>query len=230
MWPHLMTLALGDLVVVVATDDDQLANTLAPWFTSDPAIDVSVVDFSAQLHPPSPGHRSVPRSIPVVHHGTVVLARSTDIDELRSALLRVLAALIADVPEGCVRLTGVPLLRGGAVELASLQAAAEGSRALRRRGYEPMYAGSVVVDPRALTVTIPAPLGTSRSLPTVAPLRVWWSDLPNAQPQWPLAQVVAMTVQRSIAMAPDHTFTSSQLAALVALMEHLPPRPAAEQI
>ena len=229
MWPHLMTLALGDLVVVVGTDDDQLATTLAPWVTTNPDIDQSVVDFSAQLHPPPPVHRSGPRLIPVVHHGTVVLARSTDIDELRTALLRVLGSLTADVPEGCVRLTGVPLLRDGAVELASLQTAAEGSRTLRRRGYEPMYSGSVIIDSVALTVNIPPSLGSSAS-PTVAPLRAWWSDLPNAEPPWPFAQVVAMTTPRIIAMAPDRSLTSSQLAALVALMEYLPPRPSTDVV
>ncbi len=220
-----MTLALGDLVVVVGTDDDQLAASLAPWLTTNLDIDLSVVDLSAQLHPPSPVHRSVPRSIPVVHHGTVVLARSTDIDELRTALLRVLAALTTEVPEDCVRLTGVALLRDGALELASPHTAAEGSRALRRRGYEPMYSGSAIVDPVALTVTIPAPLGSSDA-PTVAPLTAWWSDLPAADPPWPFAQAVAMTLWRSIAMAPHPSLTSSQLAALVALMQHLPPRSA----
>ena len=224
-----MTLGLGDLVVVVGTDDDQLATTLAPWVTTNPDIDAAVVDFSAQLHPPPPVHRSGPRLIPVVHHGTVVLARSTDIAELRTALLRVLGSLVADVPEGCVRLTGVPLLRNGAIELASLQTATEGSRALRRRGYEPMYSGSVIIDPVALTANIPPPLGSPAS-PTVATFRAWWSDLPDADPPWPFAQVVAMTVPRIIAMAPDRSLTSSELAALVALMEHLPPRPATDVV
>jgi len=224
-----MTLALGDLVVVVGTDDDHLAATLAPWLTFAPGIDASVVDLSAQLHPPPPAHRSGPRLIPVVQHGTVVLARSTDIDELRTALLRVLGSLTVDVPEGCVRLTGVPLLRDGAIELASLRTATEGSRALRRRGYEPMYSGSVIIDPVALTANIPPPLGSSAS-PTVATFRAWWSDLPDADPPWPFAQVVAMTVPRIIAMAPDRSLTSSELAALVALMEHLPPRPATDVV
>ena len=230
MWPQLLTLDLGGVDIVVGTDDDQLAETLAPWRTSGADIDPSVIDFSAQLHPPRPSQRSGLRQIPVVHHGTVVLGRSTDTDELRTALLRVLGSLTAEVPEGCVRLTGVPLLRDGTVELASLQWAADGSRALRRRGYEPMYAGNVIIDPVALTVRIPEPLAvsSSRAAERVVPFVGWWSDLPEAEPRHPFGQVVAMTVSRSIAMAPEPRLTSSQLAALVALVDRLPPRPASD--
>ena len=218
-----MPLAIGDIVVVIGTDDDQLAATLAPWLTTVPLdFDLSLVDFSAELHPPRPENRSVPRSIPVVHHGTVVLARSTDLDEVRASLLRVLGALAAVVPDGHVRLTGTPLLRDGAVELAAPNMAADGSRALRRRGYQPLYSGSVIIDPAALTVSIAPPLG-SREPQTVAPLHSWSSDLPDVQPRWPFGYEVAMTLPRSLAMSPAPT-TSTELAALVSLMERLPPR------
>ena len=223
-----MTLSIGENLVVVATDDDQLAATLAPWLTTAHAdFNESLVDFSAELHPARPEQRSVPRSIPVVHHGTAALARSNDVDELRAALLRVLGSLAAAVPEGHVRVSGVPLVRDGAIELATPNAAADGSRALRRRGYEPLYSGSVIVDPAALVVSIAAPLGSSGQ-PITAPLDSWWSDLPDAQPAWSFAQRVAMTLPRTHSLTTEQIM-SAQLAALVALMERLPPRPQSER-
>lgn len=230
MWLHLMSLAIGDVIVVVATDDDALAATLAPWQATVPSdFDLLQIDFSAELHPPPPAHRSLPRSIPVVHHGTVVLARSTDLDELRDALLRSLGSIAMEVPAGCLRLSGVPLLRDGGIELAALQTGADGSRALRRRGFDPLYSGSVVIDPRALTVQIAAPLGSSVP-PVLAPLGRWWSDLPDAIPPWPFGQRVAMTVSRVVSMAPSPVVTSEELAALVSLMETRPPRSSSEPV
>jgi hypothetical protein len=228
VWPHLITLGLGDTAVVIATDDDSLVTVLTPWTLADSAgLDLQTVDFTAELHPVAPGHRAIPRTIPAVRHGACVLERSTDIVELRTGLLRVLQSLHQEVPEGCVRVAGMPLMRNGRVELATLRAGADGNRALRRRGFQPICAGSVVVDPHAMTVQIPPPLG-SAELPTDAPLHAWWSELPDAQPGWSFGQRVAMTAPRISSWVRGDADTSSQLAALVALMERLGPRAASE--
>ena len=235
MWPHLLTIAVGGTAVGIGTDDDALAALLAPWRIAPDQLQgvADRVDFGAELHPPEPTQRAapraVPRAVPTVHHGSQVIARSTDPAALRDGLLRTLGALAVDTPAGHLRLTGLPLMRDGGIELAVPEAVDRvAHRRLLGQGYTPVYVPSVLIHPGTLQVRIAAPFGTGQE-PVVAPLRRWWMAAPptGVAPPVGLARVVAHATHR---LAPPQHFDelSSQpggdaLSALVQLVEQLPP-------
>ena len=229
MWPHQFTIALGDVAVGIGTDDDQLATTLAPArIEPGELLDPERVDFGMEWHPARPA-RGVPRSLPTNQHGSSVIGRATDLAALRDGLLRTLADAAAPTPPGCVRLTGLPLLRDGAVELVSPDDIGQLShRRLVARGYSPTYVPSVLIAPGTLTVHIAAPWGTDAP-PTVAPLRTWWAQLPagEAGHALTLGQTVAHVAHRiaqpMIEPPTVPTGADAELAALVHLVQQLPP-------
>lgn len=234
MWPHSLVLAIGESAVCVGTDDAALAEQLRPWqlATDLHGAHVQLVDYAIELHPPKPEHRAAPRTLPSLRHGTAILGRGTDLDALRDGFLRVLGSFAAPVPHGCVRLLGLPLLRDGAVDLVPPDMADHlSSRWLHQRGFTPVYVASVVVDTRTLEVHIDAPLATSAGdgihEPTalVAPLRRWWCALPDPAAALGFGRFVAFLAHRLAppASAADDRAGSAALAALVRLVERLPP-------
>ena len=230
MWPHQFTIALGDTAVGIGTDDDQLAAALALWQISpDELLDPLRIDFGVEWHPSGPTGRGVPRPVPTNQHGSTVVGRATDIGALRDGLLRTLGAVVAPVPAGHVRLTGLPLLRDGAIELVSPGVISRLShRGLLARGFTPIYVPGVVIDPIAMRATIAAPWGTDAAA-IVAPLRRWWAQLPALDGEHSLSpgQLVAHVAERIAApMMADHPVVigyDRDLAALVQLVDQLPP-------
>lgn len=238
MWPHSFDLALGDAVVGVGTDDDEIAALLAPFALPDDSRlpSIRTPDFGLELHPDPPVHRAQPRALPSLQHGTLIVGRSGDVAPLRDGLLRTLAS-VGPAEHGTVRLTGLPLLVEGGVILAPPEVADRGSlRRLRNTGHTPIYVPSVSIDPAGLTVHLPAPFGTDAA-PTVAPLLQWWLPLHADDPVLAVAslsvgQLVAHAVHRMAAPwfedeldgpAADAVGTA-RLAALVALVAALPPQ------
>lgn len=227
MWPHVLTIAVGDTLVVVGTDDDSLAALLQPLRVSsdEHAPDVSTrLDFGVELHPPRPVQRAAPRSLPAFQHGSRVIGRAGDIDELRDGVLRTLASLVVPLPAGQVRLTGVPLLHTDGLELAPPAAAAVAHRRLIARGRHPLYVPTVRVDPTTLLATIDAPLGSPDG-PLVVPLRRWWLDGDSADSEQPatLGRLVALAAHRTVDPLRGAEPHSLHLAALVQLVDRLPP-------
>ena len=164
-----------------------------------------------------------------MQHGSRVVGRSADAAALREGLLRTLGALAADTPPGHLRLSGLPLLRDGGIELAAPEAVDRvAHRGLLARGYTPLYVPSLLVDPATLLARIEAPFGSDEE-PVLAPLRRWWTAAPPPDGSAPvsLARVVADVAHR---IAPplhaDQMLVDAQgsaLTALVQLVEQLPP-------
>ncbi|MDP2292810.1 MAG: hypothetical protein Q8M22_16600 [Actinomycetota bacterium] len=227
MWPHVLTIAVGDTVVVVGTDDDPLAALLQPMRvpSDEHAPDTAArIDFGVELHPPRPAHRAAPRSLPTFQHGSRVIGRAGDVDALRDGVLRTLASLAVPVPAGQVRLTGLPLLHADGVELAPPAAATVAHRRLTTRARRPLYVSSVRVDPTTLLATIDAPLGAATD-PLVVPLRTWWLDGDGVEAAQPatLGRLVALAAHRTVDPLRGPERHSMQLAALVQLVDRLPP-------
>lgn len=182
MWPHSIQIAVGDAVVGVGTDDDEIAALLAGF--AGPGESVSSTprtpDFGLELHPPRPAHRAQPRALPSLQHGTLVIGRTTDASALRDGLLRTLASVTArsaSSADGRLRLTGLPLLVEGGAVLAPPEVADRGSlRRLRAHGHVPVYVPSVEVDTTTMMLHIPAPLGADAP-PIDVPLLQWWLPL-----------------------------------------------------
>lgn len=228
MWPHVLTIAVGDTIVVVGTDDDTLSTLLDPMRVSSPEradVELSRVDFGVELHPPRPAQRAAPRLLPTFQHGSRVIGRAADLDALRDGVLRTLAALAVPLPAGQVRLTGLPLLRGDGLLLAPPEVATSvAHRRLTALGQQPMYVPSVRVDPATLLATIDPPLGSSAP-PSVVPLRGWWLDGAGAESSLPatLGRTVALAAHRTVDPLRGTEHHSMALAALVELVERLPP-------
>lgn len=229
MWPHQFTIALGDVAVGIGTDDDHLAEALAPS-RIDPGelADPTRVDFGIEWHPPRPA-RGAPGSLPTNQHGSSVIGRATDIAALRDGFLRTLSAVGAPTPAGQVRLTGFPLLRDGGIELLGPDDISKAShRGLVARDYSPVYVPNVVIDPSTLTVHIAAPWGTDGE-PIAAPLHTWWAQLPTGEPgqSLTLGQTVAHVAHRiaqpMLEPTSPPTGIDAELAALVHLVQQRPP-------
>ncbi|MEQ1701406.1 MAG: hypothetical protein ABMA25_14955 [Ilumatobacteraceae bacterium] len=237
MWPHSLQIVVGEAVVGVGTDDDELVARLAPWAALEAVAPSRTPDFGLELHPAPPVHRAQPRALPSSQHGTLVIGRTTDAAALRDGLLRTLASIGEMLTSGLVRLNGLPLLIDGQVVLAPPEVADRGSlRRLRNAGHVPVYVPSVVVDPATLLVHIPAPLGAPTGS-IAAPLREWW--LPSitgaendAVPPRTLGQLAAHATpllappwfeDELDGPAADAAGTRA-LRALIALIERLPPR------
>ena len=189
MWPHHLTIAAGRTAIGIGTDDEALASLLQPWCIALDQLHGTThrVDFGAELHPPRLALRTAPRAVPTVQHGSRVVGRSTDAAALREGLLRTLGALAADTPPGHLRLSGLPLLRDGGIELAAPEAVDRvAHRGLLARGYTPLYVPSVLVDPATLLARIEAPFGSDEE-PVLAPLRRWWTAAPPPDDSAPLS-------------------------------------------
>lgn len=200
----------------VGTDDADVAAHLQPWHIDEPA---GLVDFGLTMHPPV-RPRGVPRELPSLRHGTEVMARAHDTAALCDGLLRTLAGL-GPAPADTIRLTGVPLLRDGAVDLAPpALAAALPSRWLAAHGYTPVYTQSVTIHPATMAVHIPAPLG-SDAAPIVAPLGRWWVTLNDPTASLTFAELMVRTAPRLDLAVP----ATAALTGLMSLMQQLPPLP-----
>ncbi|MDO8362943.1 MAG: hypothetical protein Q7V88_08595 [Actinomycetota bacterium] len=260
MWPHTFTIAVDDTLIAVGTDDDELMEVLEPWVTDGdtdndtdngsnngsnngslttstdtrfgPSTPAPQIDFGLELHPARPEARGARRELPTFRHGTRVVGRAADIAALRDGLLRTLGSLTSPTLPGCIRISGVPLLRDGGVELAQPEAVDRVShRWLLHRGLTPLYVPSVLIDPHDLTVRIEAPLGAGEA-PVMAPLRRWWAALPAAElprGQLSVGQMAAHTAHRlAPALLHDEAThlagpSRDALAGLVALIQQLPP-------
>lgn len=239
MWPHSLHIVAGEAIVGVGTDDAEIAAQLIRFAMPAEAAATSArtPDFGLELHPPRPVHRAQPRPLPSLHHGTVVVGRTSDLAALRDGLLRTIASVAAPLGDGRVRLTGLPLLVDGGAVLAPAEVADSGSlRRLRNSGHTPVYVSSVVVDTSMMSVHIPAPFGQDAA-PIVAPLLQWWlplhgDDAARASLDLSVAQVVAHATQRlATPWFDDETdgpaaaaAGTAALHALVALVERLPPQ------
>ncbi len=229
MWPHSLTLLVHDTVVAVGTDDPTVAALLQPWRTDLPHP--GPADFGLALHPPAPMGRGEPRALPTLQHGTRVLGRSADPDALVDGLLRTLATATATAtataPAGVLWLSGLPLVRDGQLAIAAANTLDRTSaRALARLGWQPLFVPAVLVDPAALTATVPAPLGDGRR-PLTLPLGGWWLD-----GELPARADVARTVAHAAPLLAGAwhadaglSVGSDELGALVALVQRLPPWP-----
>lgn len=242
MWPHSIQIAVGDAVVGVGTDDDEIAALLARFaIPGAPASSTPrTPDFGLELHPPRPAHRAQPRALPSLQHGTLVIGRTTEVTALRDGLLRTLASVAApsaSPADGRLRLTGLPLLVEGGAVLAPPDLADRGSlRRLRAHGHVPVYVPSVEVDTTTLMLHIPAPFGTD-SPPIDVPLLQWWLPLHAdestiAAAELTHAQLVAHATSR---IAPPwfddevdgpsaDAAATAALQALVALVARMPPQ------
>lgn len=238
MWPHSLHIPAGEAAVAVGTDDDELAALLAPSAVPPSALGSSAphTDLGLELHPEPPTRRGLPRLLPSFQHGTKLIGRCTEPGPLRDGLLRTLASIAAPLPEGHVRLAGLPLLVDGGVALAPADVADRTShRGLVRRGLTPVYVPSVAIDPQTLLVHIPAPFaGGGR--PISAPLVRWWLPVPGPDGS---AGNAPLTLGRLVAhatlrLAPPwfddeldgpgaDTAGTAMLAALVELVGRLPP-------
>ena len=219
MWPHSLVIGVGEVAVCVGTDDAGLAAHLQPWAVDEPA---GLVDYALTLHPPE-RPRGEPRELPSLRHGTDVLARTQDTDLLRDGLLRTLAAL-APSPAGTVRLSGVPLLRDGAVHLAPPELAAVlPSRWLAQHGFTPVWVQSVAVNPATLQVHIAAPLG-SDDQPLVAPLHDWWITVHDPTVELTFAQWLTHAAPRLGPVA-DAAAGTAAMEVLMELLHRLPALP-----
>jgi hypothetical protein len=227
VWPHSLQLGIGETAVCVGTDDAAIAAQLAPWaLVDDPSVVApELVDFGLELHPARPAHRAAPRTLPNLRHGTTVIGRGGDVAALSDGLLRTLGSFLSPLPAGCLRLSGLPLLRDGAVELAPPDVADHlSSRWLQARGLQPLHVASVVVDPATLEVHIDAPLG-SPDASFSAPLRRWWCALPDPDAELGGGRFLAHLAHR---LSPPTTTVDDDrvgdaLSALVCLVERLPP-------
>lgn len=223
MWPHLISVAMGDTLVVVGTDDHELAAVLEPMRVPSPELPTA--DFGVELHAPRADRRSAPRRLPTFQHGSRIIGRAADVDALREGVLRTLAALAAPTPVGHLWLSGLPLLRDGGLELAAPDAATSvAHRRLAARGHRPVYVPGVCIDPATLLATIHAPIG-SPSAPLVVPLRRWWLDVADAERTGTasLGRLVARAAYRAIDPMRGAEHGPTSLPGLVRLIERLPP-------
>jgi hypothetical protein len=179
VWPHSFVIGVNGVAVTIGTDDHAVVDHLQQWCIDEPS---QLVDFGLELHPVQPSERSAPRNLPNLKVGSDVLARTDDVELLRDALLRVVAAATNDVPAGMLRVSGAVLERDGRGYLVP-----EGNlrtvsmRVLQRRGVRVWPAQSILVDAARLEVVLDPPLG-SNAAPRRLPLDVLWLNHrePNA--------------------------------------------------
>ena len=170
MWPYSFVIAVNGTVLTIGTDDQELMEHLRPWVVPEPS---SLVDFGLQAHPPQPENRAAPRLLPSLKHGSDVLARSDDVDLLRTALLRMITASTNPTPVGMIRVSGAVLERDGlgyVVPEGNLRSFSY--RALARQGIVVHPGLSVLIDASNAAVHLDAAHGTAESVRKV-PLRAW---------------------------------------------------------
>ena len=170
MWPHSFVIAVNGTVLTIGTDDQELMEHLRPWVVPEPS---SLVDFGLQAHPPQPENRAAPRLLPSLKHGSDVLARSDDVDLLRTALLRMITASTNPTPVGMIRVSGAVLERdGGAYVVPEGNLRSFSYRALARQGVLAHPGQSVLLDASDGTVQLDVALGSTDSARRL-PLRAW---------------------------------------------------------
>ena len=215
MWPHSIVIGVGDTAVCVGTDDAHLIAALAPWVIDEPA---ELVDYGAQLLPPA-APRGQPRALANLRHGSDWLASSPDPGPIREGFLRILGAVANATGPAEICLSGVPLLRDGAINLAAPDEAAHASaRLLSRDGQQPLLVDSVIIDTEQLQVTVAGTLDGQQP-PMTAALHEW--RVSGLDPTMTVAEVVARVAPRLRSRDVRHAVGG--LHALAQLVRRLPP-------
>lgn len=118
MWPHRITVGVGDVAVVIATDHPELTNWLAAWRIDD---DADPVDYCLENEPLPPEGSNWRRPLPGLWHGSTCLIRSSDRGLVVETLMRVLAAQARSLRDGQLALQLSAVARDGAAILVPLR-------------------------------------------------------------------------------------------------------------
>jgi hypothetical protein len=170
VWPHLITIGVGDMAIAIGTDSPDVMATLEPWridHVGEPT------DYCLELSPESPGPGR-PRPLPGLYHGSTALLRSRDTGRLTTTLLRVVSSHARPAGEHHVRVALMPVIRGGvAMLLPRASIGAVPDRWLLAQGIEAVYTVSSLVDVERAQVLIDPPLGSDEEARAVE-FGGWW--------------------------------------------------------
>jgi hypothetical protein len=170
VWPHLITIGVGERAIAIGTDSPDVMAILEPWqidYAGEPT------DYCLELSPESPG-AGRPRPLPGLYHGSTALLRSRDTPRLTTTLLRVLSSHARPPADHQVRLALVPVIRNGVAMLlprASLGAVPD--RWLLGQGIEAVHTVSSLVDAESALVLVDPPLGSDEE-PAALEFGGWW--------------------------------------------------------
>ena len=173
MWPHSLVIGVHGSAVTIGTDDPALAGFLERWRIDE---ETNIVDFGLETASAQPTARSAPRILANLKHGSEPIARAEDATLLRDALLRMITAATAPVPDGLLRVNGTVLESAGLGHLVpepNLRTVSH--RALGRRGITAHVGQTVLVDVATLEVVLDTPLGTDAPGRRLA-LASWWMN------------------------------------------------------
>lgn len=198
MWPHSITVGVGDLAIVIATDDPGVMSRLAPWRIDDEA---DPVDYCLENHPLPPEGSNWRRPLPGLWHGSTSLVRSPDRALVVETLMRVLASHERPAREGQLRLQLAAVAgSGGAVLMPLRLVTSLSDRRLRENGMDPYPSETALVDASTATLVVDPPLGSSDT-PIELQLRGIWLESWDFGHELTPGQAVAEIMQ----LVPDVT-------------------------
>jgi len=217
VWPHLITIGVGDMAIAIGTDSPDVMATLEPWridYVGEPT------DYCLELSPESPGPGR-PRPLPGLYHGSTALLRSRDTTRLTTTLLRVLSSHARPAGDHQVRVALMPVIRGGvAMLLPRASIGAVPDRWLLAQGIEAIYTVSSLVDTDGAQVLIDPPLGSEEE-PGAFEFGGWWLPPRHSDgalsPGFAVAEVMALATDVSALNA------ASTLRAVARLVERAHP-------
>lgn len=239
MWPHLITIGLGDKAIVVGTDAAEVITTLDGWRIDNIG---EPVDFCLELDP-APSGLGKPRPLPGLYHGAKALLRTQDTTRLTTTFLRVLASYSRPAAEGQVRVALMPVIRDGAAMLVPRGGLGTvPDRWLLSQGLEALYTVSSLVDGGKAQVLVDPPLGSNEE-PAALHFGGWWLPARHwngaLSPGFAVAAVMTLVTDVSAANATTRlrtvaglverahpTFAPSTVEAIKdGLIQALPPAP-----
>lgn len=166
-----MVIGVDGTAITVGTDDESLAAYLRRWEIEAPA---ELVHFGLRVNPEQPTERSAPRELPSLKFGSDVLARSSDVAMLRSALLRMIAAVSTTPSPELLRLrSSMVEFRGHAYLVPEGNLRSVSIRMLERLGIRPWFAQTVLLDPVRGSIHLDPELGSDAG-GLALPLGGWW--------------------------------------------------------
>lgn len=217
MWPHLITIGVGDKAIAIGTDAPEVMAPLEPWRIDH--VDERT-DYCLELSPAASG-AGQPRPLPGLYHGSTALLRSRDTTRLTTTLLRVLSSHARAARDQQVRLALMPVIRGGvAMLLPRATIGAVPDRWLLAQEIEAIYTVSSLVDTESAEVLIDPPLGSDQE-PSAFEFGGWW--LPPRASDDALSPGFAVAEAMALATDVNDLNAASTLRAVARLVERAHP-------